>query len=94
MIAAQIVALSLSAVICFLSVRSCTSGWKILLGGIAGFAASLVAGVAAGALFFKPDPEVLIRLIATAFWFSMFGVIVGSLYGRRQRRKSIHKGES
>lgn len=89
MLAAQIVALSLSAVTCFLTIRSCNLGWKMLLGGTAGFAASLVAGVAAGTLFFKPDPEVLIRLIATAFWFSVFGAIVGSLYGRRQSRKNI-----
>ncbi|NOS81784.1 MAG: hypothetical protein HOP32_09420 [Nitrospira sp.] len=83
----QLVAFSLSAVICFLAIRSCTSGWKMFLVGTAGYAASLVAGVAVGA-FLNPDPVVIARMMATAFWFSLFGVIAGSLYGRRQRRKN------
>lgn len=89
MLVAQIVALSLSATISFLSVRSCSSVWKMLLGAIAGFAASLVAGVVAGTLFFKPDIDILLHLIITVFWFSLFGVIGGSLYGRHQRTKNI-----
>ncbi len=89
MFAAQIVAFSLSATICFLSVRSCSSGWKILLVAITGFATSLVAGVGFGALFFKPDPVVLAHLITNAFWFSLFGVIVGSIYDSHQRRKNV-----
>ena len=84
----QLVAFSLSAVICFLAVRSCTSGWKMFLAGTAGYAASLVAAVAVGA-FLNPDLVVIARMMASAFWFSLVGVIAGSLYGRRQRRKNI-----
>lgn len=85
MLAAQIASLSLSATISFLIVRSCAPAWKVLLGALTGFAASWVAGVVTGTLFFKPDTDILLRLIITAFWFSLFGVIAGSLYGRHSR---------
>lgn len=85
----QLVAFSLSAVICFLAVRSCTSGWKMFLVGTAGYAASLVAGVGVGTFLLNPDAEAIARMMASVFWVSLFGVIAGSFYGRRQRRKNI-----
>lgn len=61
----------------------------MFLAGTAGYVASLVAGVAVGAFLLNPDAVAIARAMASAFWFSLFGVIAGSLYGRRQRRKNI-----
>jgi hypothetical protein len=85
----QLIAFSLSAVICFLAVRSCTSGWKMFLAGTAGYVVSLLAGAAVGTILLHPDALAIARTWASAFWFSLVGVIAGSLYGRYQRRKKI-----
>jgi hypothetical protein len=66
--------------------------WK----GVVGFVLAIPAGLIAASVIGAAIGEVLaveatsagaIRLLASAFWFSIFGSIGGVLYGRRRARK-------
>lgn len=66
--------------------------WKGVVGFIlaipAGLIAALVIGAAIGeVLAVEATSAGVIRLLASAFWFSIFGGIGGVFYGRRCPRK-------
>ena len=90
MFTVQIVSLAAAGATAFFLSRSGIAIWRPIAGAIVGLPVGFFAGVLIGALLGDPTD---FRIYTTSFWFGLFGIVGGVIYGRKKLKAAQTAGD-